>query len=70
MLQDKFEYLCKSNGIILAIQEESYTLKACFWDKSKKYHFNGKRIHRGQYRTADKNVLNADVNGYGFKYPI
>ena len=28
-----------------------------------KYHFNGKRIHRGQYRTADENVLNADVNG-------
>ena len=27
-----------------------------------KYHFNGKRIHRGQYRTADENVLNADVN--------
>ena len=27
-----------------------------------KYHFNGKRIHRGQYRTAVENVLNADVN--------
>ena len=27
-----------------------------------KYHFNGKRIHRGQYRTADENVLNADVS--------
>ncbi len=25
MLQDKLEYLCKSNGIILAIQEESNT---------------------------------------------
>ena len=70
MLQDKFEHLCKSNGIILAMQEESYTLKASFQDKSKEYHFNGKRIHRGQYRTADENVLNADVNGYGFKHPI
>lgn len=27
-----------------------------------KYHFNGKRIHSGQYRTADENVLNADVS--------
>ena len=27
-----------------------------------KYHFSGKRRHRGQYRTADENVLNADVN--------
>lgn len=25
ILQDKLEYLCKSNGIILAIQEESNT---------------------------------------------
>lgn len=63
MLQDKLEYLCKSNGIILVIQEESYTLKASFWDKSKEYHFNDKRIHRGQYRTADENSC-------GYKYPI
>ena len=25
ILQDKLEYLCKSNGIILVMQEESYT---------------------------------------------
>ena len=62
MLQDKLEYLCKSNGIILVMQEESYTSQACFWDKSKKYHFIGKRIHRGQYITADGHILNADVN--------
>ena len=63
ILQDKLEYLCKSNGIILVMQEESYTLKASFWDKSKEYHFNDKRIHRGQYRTADE-------NSSGYKYPI
>lgn len=63
ILQDKLEYLCKSNGIILVMQEESYTLKANFWDKSKEYHFNDKRIHRGQYRTADENSC-------GYKYPI
>lgn len=28
MLQDKLEYLCKSNGILLVMQEESYTSKA------------------------------------------
>lgn len=43
------------------MQEESYTLKASFWDKSKEYHFIGKRIHRGQYITADRHILNADV---------
>ena len=34
MLQDKLEYLCKSNGILLAIQEESNTSYACFQDKT------------------------------------
>lgn len=28
MLQDKLEYLCNSNGILLVMQEESYTSKA------------------------------------------
>ena len=72
-LRDKLEYLCKLNGIILVMQEESYTSKASFWDKdvipvyksddTEEYHFSGKRIHRGQYRTASGQVLNADVNG-------
>ena len=56
MLQDKLEYLCKSYGILLVMPEKSYISKISFWDKSKEYHFNGKRIYRGQ-------VLNADVNG-------
>ena len=30
---------------------------------TEEYHFSGKRIHRGQYRTASVKVLNADVNG-------
>ena len=55
------------------MQEESYTSKASFWDKdvipvyksddTEEYHFSGKRIHRGQYRAASGQVLNADVNG-------
>ena len=72
-LRDKLEYLCEQNGIILVMQEESYTSKASFWDKdvipvyksddTEEYHFSGKRIHRGQYKTASGQVLNADVNG-------
>ena len=72
-LKDKLEYLCELNGIILVMQEESYTSKASFWDKdvipvyksddTEEYHFSGKRIHHGQYRTASGQVLNADVNG-------
>ena len=73
MLKDKLEYLCELNSIILVMQEESYTSKASFWDKdvipvyksydTEEHHFSGKRIHRGQYRTANGQVLNADVNG-------
>ena len=72
-LIDKLKYLCELNDIILVMQEESYTSKASFWDKdlipvyksddTEEYHFSGKRIHRGQYRTARGQVLNADVNG-------
>ena len=72
-LRDKLEYLCELNGITLVMQEESYTSKASFWDKdvipvyksddTEEYHFSGKRIHRGQYRIASGQVLNADVNG-------
>ncbi|CUO77027.1 transposase%2C IS605 OrfB family [Catenibacterium mitsuokai] len=73
LLRDKLEYLCELNGITLVMQEKSYTSKASFWDKdvipvyksddTEEYHFSGKRIHRGQYRTASGQVLNADVNG-------
>ena len=65
-LIDKLEYLCELNGIILVMQEESYTSKASFWDKdviptyksddAEEYHFSGKRINRGQ-------ILNEDMNG-------
>lgn len=73
MLIDKLEYLCELNSITFVMQEESYTSKASFWDQDaipvyncddgNEYHFSGKRIHRGQYRTATGKVLNADVNG-------
>ena len=72
-LRSKLEYLCELNGIVFVKQEESYTSKASFWDRDeipvynadnpKEYQFSGKRIHRGQYKTAGGKVLNADVNG-------
>ena len=72
-LRSKLEYLCELNGIVFVKQEESYTSKASFWDNDaipvynadnpKSYHFSGKRVQRGLYRTADGTLFNADVNG-------
>ena len=72
-LRVKLEYLCELNGITFVKQEESYTSKASFWDKDilpvyncddpKEYHFSGKRVHRGLYRTAGGKTFNADING-------
>lgn len=72
-LRSKLECLCELNGIAFVKQEESYTSKASFWDKDvipvynadspQKYHFSGKRVERGLYRTANGKLLNADVNG-------
>jgi IS605 OrfB family transposase len=72
-LRSKLEYLCKMNGIIYVKQEESYTSKSSFWDRDdipvynadnpREYQFSGKRIHRGQYKTASGKIINADVNG-------
>lgn len=52
--------------------EESYTSKASFLDSDvipvystgskQKHKFNGRRIHRGLYKTNDDINLNADVN--------
>ena len=72
-LRSKLEYLCKLNGIIFVKQEESYTSKSSFWDQDDipvynddnpgDYQFSGKRVHRGQYKTASGKTINADVNG-------
>ncbi|MDE6781085.1 MAG: transposase, partial [Ruminococcus sp.] len=72
-LRSKLKYLCELNSIVFVKQEESYTSKASFWDgdtipiynadNPQKYHFNGKRVKRGLYRTANGKLLNADING-------
>ena len=72
-LRSKLEYLCRLNGIVFVKQEESYTSKSSFWDQDdipvynadnpREYQFSGKRVHRGQYKTASGKTINADVNG-------
>jgi len=72
-LRSKLEYLCRLNGIVFVKQEESYTSRSSFWDKDeipvynadnpREYQFSGKRVHRGQYKTASGKTINADVNG-------
>jgi hypothetical protein len=54
-------------------QEESYTSKASFYDQDEipvynadnpsKQKFSGKRVKRGLYRTKDKHLVSADING-------
>lgn len=64
-------YKCAMLGIMVKLQEESYTSKSSALDddilpkfeKGKKYKFLGKRIKRGLYRTAKSLLVNADVNG-------
>ena len=73
MLKSKLTYLCAMHGIVLIIQEESYTSKASFFDGDeipvydpkapKEYTFSGKRTKRGMYVTASGKKINADVNG-------
>ena len=66
------EYQAERHGIRTIRQEESYTSAASFPDRDyiptygvddDKAVFSGKRVHRGLYRTKDKCVLNADING-------
>ena len=72
-LRKKLKYLCELYGIRYIEQEESYTSKASFFDNDalpiydtaneQKCKFSGRRITRGQYKSATGIVLNADVNG-------
>ena len=72
-LRAKLSYLCQFHGIRFIEQEESYTSKASFFDNDplptynaanpQKYKFSGTRITRGQYRSSDNRIINADLNG-------
>ena len=72
-LRTKLSYLCQLYGIRYIEQEESYTSKASFFDNDPipvydpenptNHTFSGKRISRGQYRSKNGIVINADING-------
>lgn len=72
-LRLKLQSLCERYGINYIEQEESYTSKADFFandilpvynaDNPQKHRFSGKRISRGQYKSCQGAVINADCNG-------
>ena len=68
---EQLRYKCHLLGILVIIQEESYTSKASFLDnddipvygKTKNPKFSGCRIKRGLYQSGNGQLINADVNG-------
>ncbi|MGL6341784.1 MAG: RNA-guided endonuclease InsQ/TnpB family protein [Waterburya sp.] len=72
-LRRKLEALCSRYGIAYQEQEESYSSKASFYDRDcipvynadnpSQHQFSGRRIKRGLYRTKDKHLVSADING-------
>lgn len=59
-------YKCRIYGIIVEIQEESYTSKCSFLDNEeicKHDIYLGKRVRRGLFRTSTNKYINADLNG-------
>lgn len=71
-LRSKIQYKCELHGIEYCPQEESYTSRASSIDgdpiptygKEKEAPvFSGKRVKRGLYRSKEKLLLNADING-------
>ena len=74
MLKSMIELKSNEYGITVIRQEESYTSKASFLDLDfiptyskeepcTKYHFSGRRIYRGLYKSKDGTLMNADING-------
>ena len=72
-LRRQLNCLCERYGIKYVEQEESYTSKASFLDddfipvykEGESYNgkFSGRRIYRGLYKSKDKTLINADLNG-------
>ena len=71
--RQKLESKCELLGIEFIKQEESYSSKASAYDldiipvydkeTKNELHFSGRRTKRGLYRTSNKKLINADVNG-------
>jgi putative transposase len=71
-LIDRLKQLCPEYGITLTITEEAYTSKASFLDcdslpkygeKPQGWKASGTRTNRGQYKSKDGSIINADCNG-------
>ncbi|MBE9010570.1 transposase [Pseudanabaenaceae cyanobacterium LEGE 13415] len=71
-LKNRIKQLCEENGIQFNETEESYTSKTSFLDddflptygeKPASWKPSGRRIKRGQYKTAQGILANADCNG-------
>lgn len=60
------QYKAELRGISVHLQEESYTSKCSFLDNEpvqKHDVYLGRRVKRGLFRTSQKSVINADLNG-------
>jgi putative transposase len=71
-LKNRIKQLCEENGIQFNETEESYTSKTSFLDndflptygeKPESWKPSGRRITRGQYKTAQGVLINSDCNG-------
>ncbi|BAZ17292.1 transposase [Calothrix sp. NIES-4071] len=74
-LRDTLKYLCERHGLEFVVVEESYTSKMSFFDgdelpvygketeEQKNLKPSGKRTRRGEYKTGNKTVINADAQG-------
>lgn len=74
MLIDMITYKAEQYGMVVKVNEGSYTFKASFLDQDEipvygdtdhPKKFSGKRIARGMYRSAKGLLINADINGAG-----
>ena len=71
-LKTRIQQLCETEGIQFIETEESYTSKSSFLDhdflptfgaKPESWKPSGRRVKRGQYKTAHGTLINADCNG-------
>jgi len=65
-LIEQIQYKAELQGIIVILQEESYTSKCSFIDNEdiKKHDiYKGKRIRRGLFKTEKGFLINSDING-------
>lgn len=65
MILNQLKYKCELEGIVLEIQEESYTSKCSFLDNEEicsHLKYKGLRIKRGLFKTSFCKLVNADIN--------